>query len=152
MRAVIQRVSYAKVSYFEDTIKIISQIGKGLQVMLGVTHDDTKQDVDYLVDKIIGLRIFEDADEKMNLSLEDVQGEILLISQFTLYGDVRKGKRPSFIEAANPTMANELYEYAIERLREKGISCKTGKFGADMKVQIDNDGPVTILLDSKKSF
>lgn len=152
MRAVVQRVRYASVTYVQDEKEICSEISEGLQVLLGITHSDTKQDVDYLVDKIAGLRIFEDEDEKMNRSLSDVGGQILLVSQFTLYGDARKGKRPSFTEAARPEVAILLYEYTIEKFSAQGILCKTGQFGAEMLVQIHNDGPVTILLDSKKIF
>lgn len=152
MRAVVQRVRYASVTYVQDGEEICSEISTGLQVLLGITHSDSKQDVDYMVDKIAGLRIFEDEDEKMNRSLADVGGQILLVSQFTLYGDARKGKRPSFTEAARPEVAIPLYEYAVEKFSAQGILCQTGKFGAEMLVQIHNDGPVTILLDSKKIF
>lgn len=152
MRIVVQRVSSASVSFFEGDIKITNSIEKGLQVLLGVTDTDTTKDIDYLVDKVIGLRIFEDDEEKMNLSLKDIGGELLLVSQFTLYGDVRKGKRPSFSTAAKPEYANELYELFVEKVRKAGIKCETGKFGADMKLLINNDGPVTILLDSQKIF
>lgn len=152
MRAVVQRVSNASVSYFENSRYIINTIDKGLQVLLGVTDSDNLSDIDYLVDKIIGLRIFEDENNKMNLSLKDINGQILIVSQFTLYGDARKGKRPNFSSAANPQYANELYEIFIDKIKENNIKCETGKFGADMKVNINNDGPVTILLDSKKNF
>lgn len=152
MRAVIQRVQKAGVTYEDNGITITNSISKGFQVMLGITHDDTEQDLKYIVDKIVGLRIFEDENEKMNLSIQDVAGEILLISQFTLYGDARKGKRPSFTEAARPEHAVLLYETAIKMIQENNISCKSGKFGSDMLVEIHNDGPVTILLDSHKNF
>lgn len=152
MRIVVQRVSSASVSFFDENKKITNSIEKGLQILLGVTDTDTEKDIDYLVDKVIGLRIFEDSDEKMNLSLKDIGGELLVVSQFTLYGDARKGKRPSFSTAARPEYANELYELFVQKVRENGIKCEMGKFGADMKLCINNDGPVTILLDSQKNF
>lgn len=152
MRAVIQRVKHASVKYVENGHEVENSIRQGLQVMLGITHKDTEQDLQYIIDKIIGLRIFEDGDGKMNLSLQDVKGEILLISQFTLYGDARKGRRPGFTEAARPEYATPLYEKAIEKIIADGIICKTGLFGAEMQVNILNDGPVTILLDSSKQF
>lgn len=150
MRAVIQRVQHASVSYVEQGIVVQNSINKGFQVMLGITHNDTEDELKYIIEKIVGLRIFEDANDKMNLSLKDVDGEVLLVSQFTLYGDCRKGKRPSFTEAARPETAIPLYEKAIEMIRSNGIKCETGMFGADMQVEINNDGPVTIILDSSK--
>lgn len=149
MRAVVQRVKNASVEVDQNCI---GKIGKGLLIYLGVTHDDKDSDLQYMADKISNLRIFEDDDEKMNRSLLDEKGEILLISQFTLYGDVRKGRRPSFIRAARPHHATPLYEKLISELKDRGISVATGEFGADMKVSSINDGPVTLLLDSKKGF
>lgn len=149
MRAVVQRVSSSKVTV-EDTIK--GQINKGLLVLLGVTHEDTSKDVDYTIDKILNLRIFEDENGKMNLSLKDVGGELLVVSQFTLYGDCRKGKRPSFSNAARPEVATPLYEEFIQKSKEQNIIVQTGQFGAHMMVDLTNDGPVTILLDSSKNF
>ncbi|HTD24851.1 MAG TPA: D-aminoacyl-tRNA deacylase [Terriglobales bacterium] len=149
MRAVIQRVSRASVSVDG---KIVGQIGQGLLVLLGVSRSDTESGADYLAEKIAGLRIFEDSAGKMNLSLAEIKGSMLLVSQFTLYGDVRRGKRPSFDAAAPPEQARKLYEYMIERLRALGISCQTGVFQAMMQVELVNDGPVTILLDSEKGF
>ena len=149
MRAVVQKVSSSKVTVDEE---VIGQINHGLLVLLGVTHDDTSKDVDYMVDKVTNLRIFEDEDEKMNLSLKDVGGEILAVSQFTLYGDARRGRRPSFSDAARPDVANPLYEEFVEKLRAQGITVGTGEFGAHMMVELTNDGPVTILLESKKAF
>lgn len=149
MKAVIQRVSEASV---EVDSKLVGEIGKGLLVFLGITHDDTDKDIDYLIDKIINLRIFEDEDQRMNLSLLDIHGEVLLVSQFTLYGDCRKGRRPSYDKAAKPEFAEKIYEEFIERLRSKISKVETGIFGADMKVNLVNSGPVTMLLDSSKSF
>lgn len=149
MRAVIQRVTRASVRVEGE---IISQINKGFLVFLGVGQEDSKEDMDYLVDKISNLRIFEDAEGKMNLSIKDIQGELLVVSQFTLYGDCRRGRRPSFSSAAHPTTANELYLDTCEKLREKGLIVQTGQFAADMAVELINDGPVTIILDSKKNF
>jgi len=149
MRAVIQRVSRASVSVDG---KIVGQIGQGLLVLLGVSRADTESTADYLAEKIASLRIFEDSAGKMNLSLAEIKGSVLLVSQFTLYGDVRRGKRPSFDAAAPPEQARKLYEYMIERLRALGISCQTGVFQAMMQVELVNDGPVTILLDSEKGF
>jgi D-tyrosyl-tRNA(Tyr) deacylase len=147
MRAVVQRVSQSKVSVDENTI---GKINKGLLVLLGVTHEDTQKDIDYMIDKILNLRIFEDEDDKMNLSLKDIGGELLVVSQFTLYGDCRKGRRPSFTNAAKPDLANELYEKFVEKAKAEGINVGTGQFGAHMMVDLTNDGPVTILLDSSK--
>jgi len=149
LRAVIQRVNQASVSVDG---KIVSSISKGLLVFLGVAEDDEIADAKYLADKTVGLRIFEDDDEKMNLSLADIGGEVLVISQFTLYGDCRKGRRPSFTSAAKPQKATELYEAYVSALAEKGLQPKTGIFQAYMQVELINDGPVTILLDSKKAF
>ena len=149
MRAVVQKVSSSKVTVDGE---IIGKIEKGLMILLGVTHDDTSKDVDYMVDKVTNLRIFEDENEKMNLSLKDVGGEILAVSQFTLYGDARKGRRPSFSDAARPEVANPLYEEFVEKIKSQGINVGTGKFGAHMMVDLTNDGPVTILLESKREF
>lgn len=147
MRAVVQRVTSSSV----ETGDVRNGIGKGFNVLLGVAKGDTEADCDYICDKIANLRVFEDAEGKMNLSLSDIGGEILLISQFTLYGDARHGRRPSFIEAAGFEEGKVLYEYAVSRL-SKDFTVKTGVYGADMKVTIVNDGPVTIMLDSKKLF
>ena len=148
MRAVVQRVSRAQVAVDGE---IVGQIGRGLLVLLGVTHADNKADADYLADKIAGLRIFEDGNGKMNLDITAVSGGILLVSQFTLYGDVRRGKRPSFDAAAAPQRARQLYEYFVERIRAAGLPCQTGRFQEMMQVELVNDGPVTILLDSAKT-
>lgn len=153
MRAVVQRVKSSKVNIIENgDEKLSGEIKKGLLVFLGINNNDSKKDIEYIVDKISGLRVFEDDDEKMNLSLLDVKGELLLVSQFTLYGDCRKGKRPSFTEAARPEKAIPLYEECISKFKEKGINVETGVFGAEMMVSIENDGPVTILIDSEKNF
>lgn len=149
MRAVVQRVSSSKV-VVDD--KIIGSIGKGFNVLLGISKDDTIEDLKYITDKIINLRVFEDDNDKMNLSLLDVKGELLVISQFTLYGDCRKGRRPNFMNAMGGNEAKELYEEFIKMLRSNGVKVETGEFGAHMYVDIQNDGPVTILLDSKKEF
>ena len=149
MRAVIQRVSSASVTVDNQ---ITGQIKNGLLVLLGVGQGDTLADLDYVFQKTIGLRVFEDAARKMNLSLTDVGGQLLVVSQFTLYGDVRKGKRPGFGAAAPPEQANEMYEAFLQRAREKDLHVQTGVFQADMQVTLVNDGPVTILLDSKKTF
>jgi D-tyrosyl-tRNA(Tyr) deacylase len=149
MRAVVQRVSHASVKVDRE---IVGQIDSGLLVLLGVSHDDTESDADYLTEKITGLRIFEDAEGKMNLSVADTKGAVLAVSQFTLFGDVRRGKRPSFDAAARPDQAKRLYEYFVERIRAAGLRCETGTFQAMMKVELANEGPVTILLDSKKHF
>lgn len=149
MRAVVQRVKKSKVSVDET---VVGEINKGLMVLLGVGQEDTNSDVDYLVEKIINLRIFEDNAGKMNESLLDIGGEMLVVSQFTLYGDCRKGRRPSFDKAARPENAKELYDSFVDRCKEFGIDTRTGIFQAEMLVDISNDGPVTILLDSKKEF
>lgn len=149
MRAVVQRVTSSKVIVDESTI---GEINKGLLILLGVTHEDTSKDVDYLLDKIVNLRIFEDENDKMNLSLKDVNGELLVVSQFTLYGDCRKGRRPNFTNAAKPDLATSLYEEFIDKAKKEGIKVGTGKFGAHMMVDLVNDGPVTILIDSEKTF
>ena len=149
MRAVVQRVSRASVKVGGE---ITGEIGRGLLVLLGVAHEDTEADADYLAEKIAGLRIFEDHAGKMNLSVMDAGGAVLAVSQFTLFGDVRRGKRPSFDEAARPERARELYEYFVGRVREAGLRCETGRFQEMMEVELINSGPVTILLDSKKGF
>jgi len=149
VRAVVQRVSRAKVTVSGE---ITGEIGPGLLALLGVAHGDTQADADYLADKIAGLRIFEDEAGKMNLSVTDIGGAILAVSQFTLYGDVRRGKRPSFDSAAPPQHARELYDYFVERIRASGVHCETGRFQETMKVELANEGPVTILLDSAKTF
>lgn len=149
MRAVVQRVSRAKVTV-NDWIR--GEIGLGLLVLLGVGQDDTEADASYLAEKVAGLRIFEDADGKMNCSVVDVGGSVLVVSQFTLYGDVRRGKRPSFDAAAPPDSARRLYEFFLERLGEAGLRCETGRFQEMMHVELVNEGPVTILLDSGKTF
>lgn len=132
--------------------EVVGKIDAGLLVLLGVAKDDTSADAEYLAAKIVGLRVFEDENGKMNRSLVETGGGVLAVSQFTLYGDVRKGKRPSFDEAAPPQVANELYESFVRKVREAGVSCETGRFQAMMQVELVNDGPVTILLDSKKTF
>ena len=149
MRAVVQRVLEANVKVKQD---IVGEINKGLLVFLGVGEGDDNNDLEYMVEKILGLRIFEDENGKMNLSLLDVSGEILIVSQFTLYGDVRRGKRPSFTSSAHPEIAENIYNQFIQRCKEKGLKTEKGVFGADMKVGLINDGPVTILIDSKKTF
>ncbi len=147
MRAVVQRVSRAQVTVDGQ---IVGKIGGGLLVLLGVAATDAESDAAYLADKIAGLRIFEDAGGKMSLSAGDVHGEVLVVSQFTLYGDVRRGKRPSFDAAAAPVHARKLYEYFVECIRAAGLPCQTGRFQEMMEVELVNDGPVTILLDSTK--
>jgi D-tyrosyl-tRNA(Tyr) deacylase len=149
MRAVVQRVSRAQVTVNGD---IAGKIGLGLLVLLGVGRDDTESDATYLAEKIAGLRVFEDAVGKMNRSVQDVGGSVLAVSQFTLYGDVRRGKRPSFDAAAPPEKARRLYEFFVEQIRAAGLSCETGRFREMMKVELVNEGPVTILLDSAKEF
>ncbi|MCR3956564.1 MAG: D-aminoacyl-tRNA deacylase [Gudongella sp.] len=149
MRAVVQRVTQAKVIVDDENV---GEIDKGLLVYLGVGESDTETDLEYMVNKVTGLRIFEDDNGKMNLSIQDIGGEILAISQFTLYGDARKGKRPSFTDAASPEVGDRLYERFIARTTEMGIRTESGVFGAHMMVDYVNDGPVTILLDSTKLF
>ena len=149
MRAVIQRVSRAKVTVAGE---VVGEIGPGLLVLLGVGQGDAEGDADYLAEKIAGLRIFEDAEGKMNHALGESGGAVLAVSQFTLYGDVRRGKRPSFDAAARPEQARRLYDYFVEKIRAAGLRCETGQFQEMMQVELVNDGPVTILLDSKKEF
>ncbi|MGI6584461.1 MAG: D-tyrosyl-tRNA(Tyr) deacylase [Gracilibacteraceae bacterium] len=147
MRAVIQRVNSGSVVVEK---KIVGSISKGFVVLLGVNEKDTEADVLYMVDKIVNLRIFEDDNEKMNLSLLDIEGELLVVSQFTLYGDCRKGRRPNFMSAARPEKAEELYNEFVKKCREMGVKTETGTFQAYMKVNIENDGPVTVIVDSEK--
>ena len=149
MRAVVQRVSRARVMVGNA---MVGDIGRGLLVLLGVAIQDSEADADYLVHKIIGLRIFQDDHGRMNQSLTEVAGKVLVVSQFTLYGDVRRGKRPSFDAAAPPEKARLLYEYFVDRIRAAGLQCETGRFQEMMQVELVNDGPVTILLDSSKAF
>jgi D-aminoacyl-tRNA deacylase len=149
MRAVVQRVSRAKVTINGWTS---GEIGHGLLVLLGVGREDGEADAAYLAEKVAGLRIFEDAEGKMNRSVEDVAGSVLAVSQFTLYGDVRRGKRPSFDAAAPPEQARQLYERFVQRIQAAGLRCETGRFQEMMQVELVNEGPVTILLDSKKEF
>jgi D-tyrosyl-tRNA(Tyr) deacylase len=149
MRAVVQRVSRASVKVGDE---LTGEIERGLLVLLGVASEDTEAEADYLAEKIAGLRIFEDDAGKMNLSVRDVGGAVLAVSQFTLLGDVRRGKRPSFDTAARPERARELYEYFVGRVRGLGLRCETGRFQKMMEVELINSGPVTILVDSKKEF
>jgi D-aminoacyl-tRNA deacylase len=149
VRAVVQRVSRAKVTVDGE---LTGEIGTGLLVLLGVSAEDTEADADYLLDKIADLRIFEDAEGRMNLSLVDAGGAMLVVSQFTLYGDTRRGRRPSFIKAAPPGRANELYEYFVEKAQGRIDNVQTGRFQAMMDVELVNDGPVTIILDSEKTI
>ena len=149
MRAVVQRVSRAKVTINNS---ITGEIGLGLLVLLGVGRDDSEADAAYLAEKIAGLRIFEDEQGKMNRSVHDAGGSVLAVSQFTLYGDVRRGKRPSFDAAAPPDRARQLYEFFVESIRASGLRCETGRFQEMMQVELVNEGPVTILLDSAKAF
>ncbi len=149
MRAVVQRVSRCRVVVEGKTV---GEIGSGLLVLLGVAQGDDEAAAEYLSEKILGLRIFEDEAGKMNLSVHDTRGAVLVVSQFTLYGDVRRGKRPSFDRAARPEEAKRLYEYFVERIRSAGLRCETGVFQAMMDVELVNEGPVTILLDSEKRF
>ena len=149
MRAVVQRVTSAKVEVDQQTV---GEIDAGLLVLLGVAREDEQADADYLADKIVNLRIFRDAAGKMNGSLADTGGAMLVVSQFTLYGDARKGRRPSYTDAAEPQKANALYEYFVSRVRAQRIQVQTGIFQAMMQVHLVNDGPVTILLDSRKKF
>lgn len=147
MRVLLQRVKEARVEVMGQTV---GQIEKGLVALLGVTHGDTKEDLDYLLGKTLNLRIFPDEDGKMNRSLIEVGGQLLVVSQFTLYGDCRKGRRPSFIGAASPDLAREMYEKFISAARQKGVKVSSGQFQEEMVVEIHNEGPVTILLDSKQ--
>ena len=149
MRAVVQRVTYSSVEV--DGV-IVGEINKGFNVLLGISKEDTEEDMKYIKDKIINLRVFSDENDKMNLSLLDIKGELLLISQFTLYGDARKGRRPNFMNALGGEEAKKFYDKFIEMMKETGLKVQTGIFGADMKVDIKNDGPVTILLDSSRNF
>ncbi len=147
MRVLIQRVTEAAVHV--DGV-CVGRIGKGMLILVGVRQGDTPAQADFLADKCLGLRIFDDAEGKMNLSLTEVGGQILAVSQFTLYGDARKGRRPSYVEAAPPETAEPLYEYFVERLRQGGVHVETGRFGADMAVSLVNDGPVTIWVEREK--
>ena len=149
MRLVVQRVSSASVSVHEN---VRGAIGKGLLVLVGITEDDGDDQVEWAADKICNLRIFNDDEGKMNLSLLEVGGEVLLVSQFTLYGDARRGRRPSFVHAARGGEAEAVYERLVEAIEARAISCATGEFGAVMQVSLVNEGPVTILLDSEKTF
>jgi D-tyrosyl-tRNA(Tyr) deacylase len=149
MRAVVQRVSRARVTVKDRTS---GEIGLGLLILLGVGKDDAEADATYLAEKIAGLRIFEDAEAKMNRSVIDIGGSALVVSQFTLYGDVRRGKRPSFDAAAPPEAARRLYEFFVQQIQAAGLRCETGRFQEMMQVELVNEGPVTILLDSKKEF
>lgn len=149
MRAVVQRVSRAKVTVGE---RITGEIGRGLMVLLGVSNADTESDADYLIEKIVHLRIFDDVEGKMNLSLVDINGGLLVVSQFTLYGDTRRGRRPSFIDAARGADAVRSYEYFVEMARRTVSRVETGEFGAMMDVELVNDGPVTIIIDSEKTI
>lgn len=149
MKFLIQRVSHASV---EVDAQVIGEIGKGFLVFIGVSQDDTEEIADRMIRKLLAMRIFEDENGKTNLSLADVSGELLLISQFTLYADCKKGNRPSFIRAGNPELANRLYEYIISECRKQISSVQVGSFGADMKVSLLNDGPFTIMLDSHEIF
>ena len=144
MKLVIQRVKEARVDVEN---KIVGKIGKGFLVLVGVSHNDTKAEADYLVKKLCNLRVFEDENEKMNLALKDVNGELLIVSQFTLYADTSNGNRPSFVQAAKPEQANELYEYFCQKCQENGIKVEKGIFGANMQVSLINDGPVTIIIE-----
>ncbi len=147
MKFVIQRVTQASV---EVNHEVIGKVNKGFLVLIGVSNDDTTEIADKLIKKLIGLRIFEDENGKTNLALKDVNGELLLVSQFTLYADCKKGNRPSFIKAGNPELANQLYEYIIEACKKEIPMVQTGEFGADMKISLLNDGPFTIILDSEE--
>lgn len=149
MRSVLQRVSSAKVSVDGE---IIGEIGRGILVLLGISQEDSETEAKYLLEKTLNLRIFEDSEGKMNLSLIDIRGELLVVSQFTLYGDARKGRRPSFIKAALPQTANKLYEFFVSEAEKQIKKVETGQFQAMMNVELINDGPVTILLDTDKIF
>lgn len=149
MRAVVQRVLRGRVVVEGETV---GEIGPGFVVLLGVSRDDTEADADYLAEKVAGLRVFEDEQGRMNRPLQDVGGAVLAVSQFTLYGDVRRGRRPGFDRAARPEHAEPLYQRFVEQLRARGISVATGRFQTHMQVELVNDGPVTILVDSEKTF
>ncbi|MEW6143900.1 MAG: D-aminoacyl-tRNA deacylase [Thermodesulfobacteriota bacterium] len=149
MRAIVQRVKEARVEVEGETV---GRIGEGVLVLLGAGKDDTEEDAEYLAEKILGLRIFEDSEGKMNLSVTDTGGSVLVVSQFTLYGDCRKGRRPSFDKAAAPEVAERLYELFVDKLRERGAKVETGRFRAMMEVHLVNWGPVTLMLDSKREF
>lgn len=149
MRIVVQRVTRASVTVNNE---LVSAIGRGFMVLIGVQEGDSEKDAILAADKICGLRVFEDAEGKMNLGITDIDGEVLAVSQFTLLGDARKGKRPSFIAAARPEVADPLYEKCVARIRENGVPCKTGIFQTDMQVELVNDGPVTILYDTGRLF
>lgn len=149
MRAVVQRVSQASVDVDK---KCSGKVKKGLLVLLGVGKSDTEKDVQFVLNKVLNLRIFEDSEDKMNLSLLDIQGELLVVSQFTLYGDVRKGRRPSFEQAATPAEAQRIYEYFVAEAKKSNLTVATGVFQTHMEVTLTNDGPVTILIDSQKNF
>ena len=144
MKFIIQRVSKAQVKVQNKTV---GKIEKGFMVLIGITHQDTKQTADYLVNKLINLRVFQDKNDKMNLSLKDINGSLLLVSQFTLYANCQSGNRPSFTEAAKPEVANKLYEYIITKCKQEIPNVQTGVFGADMQIDLTNDGPVTIILE-----
>ncbi len=154
MRAVVQRVKSGKVSLQNtnksEPDKVFAEIKQGFVVLLGVSKNDTQDDINYILDKLLNLRIFDDEEGKLNLSIKDVGGEILVVSQFTLYGDCRKGRRPSFVEAASPEVAQVIYQKVVDGLASSGLTVKEGKFQEKMLVEIANDGPVTLLLDSKK--
>ena len=145
MKLVVQRVKNANVSIENN---IVGKINQGFVVLLGVSNQDTKENADYLVKKLLNLRVFSDNDDKMNLSIKDIEGELLIVSQFTLYANCKKGNRPSFIEAAKPEHAKPLYEYFINECRKENLNVQTGEFGADMQIELINDGPVTILLEN----
>ena len=149
MRCVVKKVTRASVTVAGE---LVGEIGMGYMVLVGAEEGDTEADVNYCADKIAGLRVFEDADDKLNLSVKDVGGSVLLVSQFTLLGDARKGRRPSFIRAARPEQAEPLFEKLVQRVADAGIPVATGRFRTHMEVSLVNDGPVTILLDSKKGF
>ncbi len=149
MRAVVQRVTNSSV---EVNGEVVGKINKGFNVLIGISKEDTVEDMQYIRDKIINLRVFSDEDDKMNLSLSDIEGELLIISQFTLYGDARKGRRPNFMNALGGEEAKKFYDEFIILMKDTGLKVETGIFGADMKVNIENDGPVTILLDSSRTF
>ena len=145
MKLVVQRVKNANVSIENN---IVGKINQGFVVLLGVSNEDTKENADYLVKKLLNLRVFSDNDDKMNLSIKDIEGELLIVSQFTLYANCKKGNRPSFIEAAKPEHAKPLYEYFINECRKENLNVQTGEFGADLQIELINDGPVTILLEN----